>query len=496
MNAAVRRASVLMVAALCLATVTVVVGPPAIAKGYDVCDPGVTTVTWDGSADDPTGETGDGYSWDDAWNWDENCIPGELDPDTPKNDIAVIPFGESVTLTGVQLQPSIASLQNAGTLTMTLGSELTISGNSTSYITEMYGWLRGSGVFTVTERLDWGSVNGTATMSTRKCFDAGPCVTAPAKAGVTKIAPNAVMNVNGLGVNLSDRRVIKNYGTVALSGNGYIAADYGTTFRNIDNAHPSQPIFDLQNDLGYYQGFTTVPGETLGVFRNSGILRKSAGSGTSVVDVRYFTTDGASPSTGTVEIQTGQLTLLSPNYVGAVTAEVTQGAGFANGAPGPCDPDPDPSDCALDTTADDQQAASLDLTEAGAGTAPVTLEELASAPNPSGFGVPVLVESPGASASNAEPMELRLYLDSSLLGAATASDVAKRARVQRQATENGSYQALPRCAAVGGSTPTQACVDRAASVAETAAADGGDVVLVVETQQNSRYRVGRIPIAS
>lgn len=54
-----------------------------------------------------------------------------------------------------------------------------------------------------------------------------------------------------------------------------------------------------------------------------------------------------------------------------------------------------------------------------------------------------------------------------------------------------SLPALPNCAVTGGATSTQACVDRAGGRAETIAA-GGCVIIVVETLQNSRYRVGRL----
>ena len=69
------------------------------------------------------------------------------------------------------------------------------------------------------------------------------------------------MKVDGVGVdgrggvNLSDKRVIQNNGTVILSNNGYIAADDGTRFRNVRNAR-STGKFIINNDFGYYQGFT------------------------------------------------------------------------------------------------------------------------------------------------------------------------------------------------------------------------------------------------
>jgi hypothetical protein len=491
-----RRAAVVLVLALGSAIGAVALSPAAQA-GYVICPAGTTVITWDGSANDTAGAVGDGVSWHDAWNWDLDCIPGEKDPDTPNNDVAVIPKGAHVTLTPDEVFPILGSLQNHGTLTMTTGSELDLRQASTSRVTEMQGWMHGIGTFTVTKRMDWQATpQGAAAMSTRACISDGPCLVGPPPVrGVTVVKSGAVLNVNGLGVNFSDRRIIKNYGTVVLSGQGYIAAGYGTTFRSIDNtpADPSVPLFEFDNDLGYYQGHA-LPGETLGVFRNSGVVRKASGTGTSVIDASYYKTDTASASIGTVEVKSGSLSLLAPNFTGAVEAEVDQGSGLGNASPGDCATDGDPSDCALQVDAGDPQAVSLDLTDPTAGSAPVTLQELTGGANPGGFGVPVKVESPGAIATNPDPMELRLYVDSTLLGSATPTQVAKKARVQRQGLPGDPYMSLPRCAAVGGSTPTQACVDRVASLAETSTA-GGDVVIVVQTQQNSRYRVGRIPVA-
>ena len=497
-----RRIAVVLVLTLGAAVVALISGPAAEAKGYVECPPSVTVATWDGSAGDVLFDAiGDDSSWDDAWNWDVDCVPGMDDPATPyvpaPPDV-IIGASPVVTLEGTEGAMTIGSLHNAGSLTITYDGVLDVSDPSTSAVTVLQGWLRGTGKFTITDQMDWQATDlGAAAMSTRACISTGPCAVGPPPVpGVTLVRSGAVLNVNGRGVNFSDRRIIKNYGTVVLSGQGYIAAGYGTTFRNIDNtpAKPEVPLFEFANDLGYYQGYA-LTGETLGVFRNSGVVRKSAGTGTSVIDASYFKTDPASSSTGAVEVKSGSLALLAPNFTGAVEAQVDQGSGFANASPGNCVTDNDPSDCVLRVNSSDPEAASLNLTDPVAGSAPVTLQEQPAAPNPGGFGVPVQVESPGAVATNADPMELRLFIDSSLLGSATPTQVAKKAKVQRQGIPSDPYSSLPRCAAVGGSTPTQACVDRVASLSETSAA-GGDVVLVVQTQQNSRYRVGRIPVAN
>ena len=499
-----RRIAVALVFTLGAAVVALISGPAAEATGYVECPPNVTVATWDGSANDTPGSVGDNQSWDDAWNWDVDCIPGMDDPATtpvPTPPDALIGAGNAVTLTGDEGAMTIDSLHNDGSLTITTTGVLDVSGASTSAVTVLQGWLRGSGQFAITNSMSWQSLPaGASAMSTRACISDPPCTAGPpAVPGVTVVRAGAVLNVNGSGVNFSDRRIIKNYGTLILSNGGYIAADYGTTFRNIDSTpmNPGEPAFDVQNDLGYYQGYLSdvLVGESRSIFRNSGLVRKTAGTGTSVIDARYYKTDPASSSTGRVEVQSGQLSILSPNFTGAVEAEVDQGSGFANGSPGDCANDGDPSDCTLQVDASDPEAVALDLTDPTVGSAPVTLQELSGAPNLGGFGVPVKVESPGAVATNADPMELRLFIDSSLLGSATPTQVAKRAKVQRQGIPSDPYSSLPRCAAVGGSTPTQACVDRVASVSETSAA-GGDVVLVVQTQQNSRYRVGRIPVAN
>ena len=52
-------------------------GPlPSAQAAFIVCAPTVNVFRWDGAANDPPGQVGDGVTWGDAYNWDQNCIPG------------------------------------------------------------------------------------------------------------------------------------------------------------------------------------------------------------------------------------------------------------------------------------------------------------------------------------------------------------------------------------------------------------------------------------
>lgn len=468
---------------------------PAQAGGtYVICPSGVNAFVWDGG--------GDGTSWNDAGNWDVNCTPGLLNQ--PHDDVVTIPAGADVWIEDGE-SAYVMALHNAGSLTITPGGVLKTIANSESETTLLQGLLFGTGRFTVTGTMTWQSTAfGGATMSTRRCAKED-CSQAPPAPGTTVVAVGALLKIDGRGVNLSDRRVLENHGRVRLSGNGYVAADWGTGFSNVRLAGDPRPVFAIANDLGYFQGLLNT-GPTASTFWNSGRVVKAAGSGTAVIDAQYESSHPDSQAVGDLVVQSGALSTLSPNAIGLVKARVDQGSGFGNGSPGSCltfvqvDPDtpplPDSSACSgVDLDGNDQQAVSVSLTEPGASSTSVVIEELTAGVNPGGFGVPVRIEAPNGQGTTSDPMVFRLYVDSSLLGSDAPGDVAQLAKVQRKASAAAKYKALPNCAVTGGATSTQACVNRADSVTETNAA-GGDVVIVVETLQNSRYRVGRIPSAT
>lgn len=455
------------------------------------CPASADVFVWDGSAGDVAGQVGDGTSWADAYNWDQDCVPG-LRVQTSGDgydDRVTIPAGASVLLDDGE-SAHVAVLTNRATLTIEPGARLITSAASTSRTLVLRGMLAGTGRFTVTSRLTWVSTaNGAATQTTREC--ASTCsTTLPASAvGTTVVAKGATVAISGRGVNLADQRVVENHGTVVLSNAGYVAADDGTWFRNVRSvAADPVPRFVIRNDGGYYQGF---PSSTLGLsrFSNGGVLVKEAGTGLSVVDADYTSSDPASVQAGVVEVRSGRLSV--EGDTGEVrTARVKQGQTFGNGG---CGSGATPTTCAaLRPTTDDPQQTTVELTQAGTSLATVTLTELAP-PGGSVRGAPVEVHAVGAQSAPSTPMRFRMLLDASLVGPGeTAAQVAQTAPVYRQATPSQPYVLLPSCDATGNPTAARpTCVSRARSVNETAALGSGDVVLVVSSLQTSRYRIGR-----
>jgi hypothetical protein len=256
-------------------------------------------------------------------------------------------------------------------------------------------------------------------------------------------------------VNLFDRRIVDNQGSTVISGSGtYIAADWGTTFRN-------SGTFTFQADGDYVQGF--VRGyASLGRSRfiNTGVLRKTGGTGTSVVDAQYSATEGSS-GPGSVSVSSGTL-----NRVGAaVSAQVDPGSNGAAVGNGGCGPNAACS--APATTASDPQFESVSL-PGGTDPSAVTITERA----PDGStGVPVDISVPSETATASTPMVFTFALDDSVLAAGDT-------HLTLAVTHNGV--AVPNCTG----SPQTSCVDRAAS-----STTGGDVRLVVRTATNGRWRM-------
>jgi hypothetical protein len=291
-------------------------------------------------------------------------------------------------------------------------------------------------------------------MSTRESWGTMTPLAVPPDPGRTVISQGAKLVISGLGVNLVDRRIIDNRGLTQVTGNGtYVAADWGTTFRNTGT-------FQFTANGDYVEG--SVWGHAaLGRARfiNTGTIRKTGGAGTSVIDATYSRTEGNS-GPGTVQVSKGTLSIRS-NSTSAVVSPGTTGATFATGACPPLSACADPT-----PQAGEPQFTTLTL-PGGTAASSVTITEAA----PDGSkGRPVVLTVPGETATATNPMILELALDASLLA---PGDTHLTLAVQH----NGV--AVPNC--TGGAQAQ--CVDRAAS-----ATVGGDVVLVVRTASNGRWR--------
>ena len=484
------RAGAVVVSAAVVAAGLATVTATTAGAAFIVCAPGVNSFVWDGNAHDTAGHVGDNRNWGDAYNWDQDCIPGLLQE--PHDDVVTIPAGANVFINDGG-SADVAALTNNGKLNVVTGATLSTYGTSTSKNLLLQGTLSGTGRFTVTGTLTWQATPvSAATMETRRCEMVDCTMPAPV-VGTTVIAAGAKLLINGLGVNLFDQRVIENHGTTTISGGGYIAADYGTAFRNLRAAGAVQPKLVFTSDGGYYQGFA-IPGFGLSSFTNSGLVNKSGGTGVSVIDAAFSSTDPGSTFTGVQQVQSGELTIVTPGVSVVRTAKVKQGARFGNGGPAACDAHSDPGSCqAAEATPDDPEVATVELTKPGTTSSNVTIEEVSGVPPVTGqLGVPVRIETPNAKADATAPLRFRILLDAGLLGGVDPDVFVSTANVARQATTTGPYVNLPNCDMFGNpSAANPSCVARQLSTTETDALGNGDVVLVVSSLVNSRYRVSR-----
>ena len=108
--------------------------------------------------------------------------------------------------------------------------------------------------------------------------------------GALTIATNGVLNITG-GLTLSYPCVLTNLGTVTWSGSGSVSCSSGVVYNE------PGAVFDVQNDQ-------LMSG---GGFQNAGLVRKSAGTGTTTINSSFN-------NTGAVQIQTGTV-----NFSGLLT---------------------------------------------------------------------------------------------------------------------------------------------------------------------------------
>jgi hypothetical protein len=442
----------------------------AIGPGLAACDPvppdfcphlaGLDVWTFDGQAG--TDAYGNPVNWDHDGNSNVG-IPGERNDPADADDEVCIPPNKTVTVPDGG-SSHLVVLDNAGTLKITPGAKLELKGDpdtqpSYSHNLVLRGMLFGRGKLTTRSAgtLTWNhaSGSGAATMTTRENFATNTPLPVPPDPGRTVIAPGGTLLITGLGVNLFDRRIIDNRGTTRVTGSGtYIAADYGTTFRN-------SGTFTFEANGDYVQGF--VRGyAALGRSRfiNTGTLRKTGGTGTSVVDAQYTATEGPD-GPGSIVVSSGTL-----NVVGtAVRAQVDPGSNGAAVGNGGCGANAGCS--APSASASDPQFESVSLP---GGTDPSSVKITERAPDGS-TGVPVDVSIPSESATATTPMTFTFVLDDSVLGAGDT-------HLTLAVTHNGA--AVPDCTGA----PQASCVDRSAS-----STTAGDVHLVVRTATNGRWRI-------
>jgi hypothetical protein len=182
-------------------------------------------------------------------------------------------------------------LSVAGTTVISAGTVYMDGPATLAALTLTGGDLRGTATVTVTGLLSW---------TGGRMIDGGRTVAAGS------------MSIGGNGTkSLLDSRKLDNGGTATWTGSGDIQLNNGAALRNLAGA-----LFDAQTD----RTFANVGGATPN-FNNAGTLRKSAGTGTTIVQLAFT-------NTGTVEAQTGILSFVS-SYVQTAGATVLAGGTIA-----------------------------------------------------------------------------------------------------------------------------------------------------------------------
>jgi hypothetical protein len=189
-----------------------------------------------------------------------------------------------------------------GFLSVAAGDVATASGTNTLYSSV----LQGAGTLRITGTFKWTSdPYGVAVMR---------------GTGTTRTTATGQLLINGVfgppgngtygcgpylcgGVNLQGGRTIRNDGTTIIRNAGFIAADDGTRFIN-------NGLFQIENDRGYYQG-VLIPNKPSSRFENNGVVRKTQGTGSSVIDADY---SGA----GDVDVLSGKLEVWGNSLKGDV----------------------------------------------------------------------------------------------------------------------------------------------------------------------------------
>ncbi len=170
----------------------------------------------------------------------------------------------------------------------------------------------GPGNLTVTKRFEW--TNGRVT-----------------GAGDLNIGSEAVLALSGNAQKDIDGRRVNNSGMAVWTDSGNILARNGAVFNNLEGA-----VFEAKNDRSLTYNFNgSVP-----AFNNSGTLRKSAGTGISVIDANVMQSGEVDAASGTIRFaraftQTGGSTVLNGGAITGSAGLLIDGGILRGGEPLP-----------------------------------------------------------------------------------------------------------------------------------------------------------------
>ena len=457
--------------ALAIGAGSLAAASPAEAAGYCRLG-GLTPNRWTGAADHT--------SWNLAGNWSLGRVPDDTDEETgyvciATSDTVVLRAGESARLQAIDLSGSTTLDLRRGSALYVFGAQTTRASSLRAGTTvNLLGTLGGPGRYNLSGTMHWSSgQDGAATLTSRVCGIGGTCSGPAPTPGLLVVGDSALLDVDDRGVNLFDSYRIVVRGLLRLSGPGsYVAADRGTTLElRPRTGGGGVGELRIENDGGWYEGFTRYGQTSLSTLVNAGLIHKAGGTGTSVVSATYKAVKG-----GTAQVDSGTLSL-PPTVAHQVRVGAGDGYGFGDCATPSygCAPVADPADPVTST-------ATVPGSD-GDGAGLVVRRVTGSVPAGSLTGA-VEVSATGLAASASDPAVLQLRYDASVIGARTPATVV----VLRRPSSGGGYATVPDCLATGAPPAgAVACVDRRGLATSSRQLPDGDVVMVVRTQGFSRW---------
>jgi hypothetical protein len=432
----------------------VVVSTPGPASALPaVCASGAPkVVTW-------THNSGTAQNWDTPNNWNPIGVPS---PDAiacinTTDTVVIGPSIPNITADQVHLAGTTVLRVPAGRSLLVNGAAESVWAPGTTVEVPM-GELGGSGTIRAQGNVTFTSGQfGTFLTTTHNGGGQQP----PADAGQLVVEGHATLANLGLALSTGYGVSVANGGVVTMAPDTWFAADYGTAL----TVQPGGTL-ELAGDGDYHQGFA-VAGQPLSVLTNNGLLTKTAGAGTSVVDATYA-------GSGQAAVLSGTLALPDNQQVGAsVSPGTSLATGRCEGVGASCVATVDP--------AKDTMSVAFAVPGSNAGPAAVQLQELgpvSPAVDPAGVGNEVLAHAENLTAGQAARIDLR-FSQSDVMG--TPLD---QVQVVHQ-TDTGFDVLLPDC--VNGTLPAglYSCVVRPA----TRTAENTFVSVLTTT--TSRWRVRR-----
>jgi hypothetical protein len=261
-----------------------------------------TTITWTGK--------GNGHTWTDPANWSPTTVPDvHQTPATYQAQYVCIGDGKggksaSVTIAGDDaFHVAGIDVGQGAQLTVKPGGELFLGAASGTAVVPSSvdkhsqlqldaGTLGGNSPLTVSGTLRWTGLkvkthNDVTTQTSSECvFDpaipACPGDTSPG-GGRTTIAAGGKMLVDGVkfgGADLTDQRVIDNFGTITFTHFGYIAMDNRTQL--IDEPHSA---INFDGEGGIYSGSNHGGTAAPRIRQHGAVVRDGVGTDVAVVGV-------------------------------------------------------------------------------------------------------------------------------------------------------------------------------------------------------------------